>query len=114
MSKRPPNYVPLPGIATCTCPKLWREADGEYWCCNENPLGTPIAASPAITQLRFSQQCGFIAKNAAAWAADTLDLITSADDRARPETVFRFTDEMRQRLDHLDEMAGRARPEAAA
>lgn len=60
-----------------------------------------------IKRLRFAQQCAFIAKNAAAWAADSLDLVSSTGEVERPETVFRFTDDMRARLDRIDEMAGR-------
>lgn len=60
-----------------------------------------------ISRIMFSQQCAYIAKNAATWAAETVDLITEIGDTERSETVFRFTDEMRRRLDHLDEIAGR-------
>ena len=30
----PEGYTPLPKGVRCRCLKLWREADGSYWCCN--------------------------------------------------------------------------------
>ena len=61
-----------------------------------------------ISQATFSMQCAFIAKNAASWAGD---LLTLPECPAPPEMVARFTDEMRERLDQLDKMAGRKRGE---
>lgn len=113
MTKRPDGYAELPAGVTCKCPHLWREATGEYWCCTPPTADRSIEAAPAISRQRFSQQCGFIAKNAAAWAADTLDLVQWKDQPERAETVFRFTDEMRRRLDHIDEIAGRGATEVA-
>lgn len=63
-----------------------------------------------LTEAQFSIQCAYIAKNAAAWAADTL---TTADDLskdANADMVARFTDDMRERLDRLDQRAGRTPP----
>lgn len=59
-----------------------------------------------LTKVRFSQQASFIAKNAAAWSADCLDLLDDYPNM-RVEDVARFTDDMRSRLDRLDEMASR-------
>ena len=61
----------------------------------------------AISKIRFAQQAGFIAKNAAAWAADCLDLIEDYPKMLMVD-VARFTDDMRSRLDRIDEMAGRS------
>lgn len=60
-----------------------------------------------LTKVRFAQQAGFIAKNAAAWSADCLDLLEDSPNM-RVEDVARFTDDMRSRLDRIDELAGRA------
>ncbi|TCR64651.1 hypothetical protein [Bosea sp. BK604] len=60
-----------------------------------------------LTKIRFSQLAGYIAKNAATWSAESLDLV-EAYPEMRPDAVYRFTDEMRARLDRLDELAGRA------
>lgn len=60
-----------------------------------------------LTEAVFSMQCSFIAKNAAAWAADILTLPEHYNREADAKTVARFTDEMRARLDRLDEWAGR-------
>lgn len=60
-----------------------------------------------LTEAVFSMQCSFIAKNAAAWAGDILTLPEHYNREADPNTVARFTDEMRSRLDRLDEWAGR-------
>lgn len=61
-----------------------------------------------LTEAVFSMQCSFIAKNAAAWAGDILTLPEHYNREADAKTVARFTDEMRARLDRLDEWAGRA------
>lgn len=61
-----------------------------------------------LTKMQFSIQCSFIAKNAAAWAGDLLGLPDCNDTEADARMVARFTDEMRERLDRLDERAGRA------
>ena len=61
-----------------------------------------------LTEAQFSMQCSFIAKNAAAWAGDLLTLPEHYTKEADPRTVARFTDEMRQRLDRLDEWVGRS------
>lgn len=60
-----------------------------------------------LTKIRFAQLCGYVAKNAASWSSDALDLIECVDEQEYPETVFRFTDEMRDRLDRIDVLAGR-------
>lgn len=31
----PENYKPLPHDFLCRCPRLWRDASGSYWCCNQ-------------------------------------------------------------------------------
>lgn len=61
-----------------------------------------------LTEAQFSMQCSFIAKNAASWAADILTLPERYNEASAVETVARFTDEMRDRLDRLDKMAGRS------
>lgn len=61
-----------------------------------------------LTNAQFSMQCAFLAKNAAAWAADSLTLPELLTERVDAHAVARFTDEMRSRLDRLDEWAGRA------
>ena len=60
-----------------------------------------------LTKIRFAQLCGYIAKNAANWSSEALDFVDRLDDPERSEAVFRFTDEMRQRLDRIDSLAGR-------
>lgn len=65
-------------------------------------------AEKRITEAQFSMQCSFIAKNAAAWAGDLLTLPEHYNRQADTNTVARFTDEMRARLDRLDAWAGRA------
>lgn len=35
----PEQYRQLPKGVRCRCLKLWREADGSYWCCNSRWLG---------------------------------------------------------------------------
>ena len=69
-------------------------------------------AEKKISKVRFAQQAGFIAKNAAAWSSDCLDLLDDYPDM-RVEDVARFTDDMRSRLDRIDELAGRALDEAS-
>lgn len=64
--------------------------------------------SAKLTEAQFSMQCAFIAKNAAAWAGDLLTLSEHYGREANPQTVGRFTDEMRERLDRLDKWAGRS------
>ena len=67
-----------------------------------------------LTEAQFSMQCAFIAKNAASWAGD---ILTNPEDYGKPadaRTVARFTDEMRGRLDRLDEWAGRGEVAAPA
>jgi hypothetical protein len=63
-----------------------------------------------LTQARFSMQCSYIAKNAAGWAGDLLTLPETYGDAVDAKTVSRFTDEMRGKLDRLDELAGRTTP----
>jgi hypothetical protein len=58
-----------------------------------------------LTNAQFSMQCAFIAKNAAAWAADTITLPERLNQAADTYVVARFTEEMRGRLDRLDEWA---------
>lgn len=60
-----------------------------------------------LTNAQFSMQCSFIAKNAAAWAGDTLTLPERLNQEADVSAVARFTDEMRERLDRLDKWADR-------
>ena len=63
--------------------------------------------SEKLTEAVFSMQCSFIAKNAAAWAGDILTLPENYNHKSDWVTVSRFTDEMRSRLNRLDERAGR-------
>lgn len=63
-----------------------------------------------LTEAKFAQLCAYIAANAAKWAGD---ILTLPEDHQRPvdaKTVKRFTDEMRGRLDRLDEMASKQPP----
>lgn len=62
-----------------------------------------------MTKVWFAQMAGRIAKNAAAWSSDSLDLIDD-DPEMRPEDAFRFTADMRSRLDRIDEQARAALP----
>ncbi|EGP57375.1 hypothetical protein Agau_C201679 [Agrobacterium tumefaciens F2] len=64
-----------------------------------------------LTEAQFAQQCAYIAKNAAAWAGDTLTLPENHHRPADANMVRRFTDEMRGRLDRLDEWACTPPPE---
>lgn len=64
-----------------------------------------------LTEAQFAQQCAYIAKNAAAWAGDTLTLPENHHRPADANMVRRFTDEMRERLARLDEWAGIAAQE---
>lgn len=64
-----------------------------------------------LTNAQLSVQCSYIAKNAASWAADLLTLPERCHRTADPEAVARFTDEMRCRLGHIEEMAGIPTPE---
>lgn len=61
-----------------------------------------------LTEAQFSMFCSYIAKNAAAWAGDILTLPERYNREADPKNVALFTDEIRGKLDRLDEMAGRA------
>ncbi len=60
-----------------------------------------------LTTSQFSMQCSYIAKNAAAWAGDALTLPEQLSQEVDVAAVARFTDEMRERLDRLDQWAGR-------
>ncbi|WP_293811333.1 hypothetical protein [uncultured Bosea sp.] len=70
------------------------------------PAPPPATAGLALSKIRFAQLAGWIAKHAAAWSSDSLDLIED-EPNISPQDVFRFTDEMRARLDRLDKQAGR-------
>jgi len=59
-----------------------------------------------LTEAKFAQLCAYIATNAAKWAGDMLTLPEDHNKAVDAKTVKRFTDEMRARLDRLDEMAG--------
>lgn len=61
-----------------------------------------------LTEAQFAQQCAYIAKNASAWAGDTLTLPENHHRPAEVNMVKRFTDEIRGRLDRLDEWACRS------
>lgn len=66
----------------------------------------PTPTPEKLTEAQFSKYCSFIARCAACWSADILDtsdLMREAD----AITVARFTDDIRERLDRLDERAGR-------
>lgn len=60
-----------------------------------------------LTEARFAQRCAYIAKQASDWAAELLDFVEDREREADPESVFRFTDSVRDRLDRLDKEAGR-------
>lgn len=56
-----------------------------------------------LTQQQFAQKCAYVARHASAWAGDTLEM----ESDVSPDTVARFTDELRERADHIDRRAGR-------
>lgn len=60
-----------------------------------------------LTGAEFAQACAYIARNAASWAGDSLTLPEDHAAPIAPSTVARFTDDMRERLNRLDERAGR-------
>jgi hypothetical protein len=60
-----------------------------------------------LTEAQFAMQCAYIAKNAAAWTGDTLTTFDDLSKDANTDTVARFTNDMRERLDRLDQWAGR-------
>lgn len=43
----PADYKLIPKGVRCSCPALWREADGSYWCCGqfEKYFKTPVSES---------------------------------------------------------------------
>ncbi len=59
-----------------------------------------------LTEAKFAQLCAYIATNAAKWAGDVLTMPEDHNKPVDPKTVKRFTDEMRGRLDRVDELAG--------
>ncbi|MBX3088923.1 MAG: hypothetical protein KF742_10550 [Cryobacterium sp.] len=59
-----------------------------------------------MTYADFSKRCARLAALAASWAADSLDM----EGKVQSSDVFRFTDEVRKRLDWIDELAGRKNP----
>lgn len=63
-----------------------------------------------LTKVHFAQRCGHLTRLVASWGAESLDLLDEIDQPMRPPDVFRFTDEVRARLDHLDKQAGRTHP----
>jgi hypothetical protein len=67
----------------------------------------------AFTNTDFARMCAYIAKNASAWSSDILSMPADMNDHPRAEVVGRFTDDIRQRLDRLDKMAGRTRVDPA-
>ena len=66
-----------------------------------------------LTEARFARRCASIAQTASNWAAELLDSIDTRNKDANPESVFRFTDSIRERLNWLDEEAGRHPPKSA-
>lgn len=63
-----------------------------------------------LTNAQFAQHCSRLAGRAASWAADILD--EAPDGNARLHDVERFTDSIRERLNRIDELAGRSALEA--
>jgi len=61
-----------------------------------------------LTEAEFSRSCANIARFAASWAADILILPEDCNKPSNPANVARFTDDLRQRLDYIDQRAGRA------
>jgi hypothetical protein len=61
-----------------------------------------------LTNAEFAMFCSYIAKNASAWAGDCLTLPENWGEPIKWGDVARFTDDVRKRLDRLDEKAGRA------
>lgn len=56
----------------------------------------------SLTQGEFARFTARIAQSAATWAAECLD---EPFDTMRPMSVSRFLEEMRRRLDHIEERA---------
>lgn len=60
-----------------------------------------------LTAARFARRCASISSLAAQWASELLDEAEFINREADTESVFRFTDSVRERLDWLDKEAGR-------
>jgi len=48
---RPANYKPLLKGVRCRCPRLWRDADGSYWCCLPS-LQTSQSQDPRVESIQ--------------------------------------------------------------
>lgn len=59
-----------------------------------------------MTGADFARYAAYIAKNAAAWSADTLGLPEDVPADIDPDRVRRFLDDMRERLDRIETAAG--------
>ncbi len=66
-----------------------------------------------LTHIQFAQRCAYIAKSAAGWAVESLNYSEEDVSAAQCENIFRFTDNMRQRLDEIDRLSGREAHEPA-
>lgn len=60
-----------------------------------------------FTNVEFSRQCSFILKKAANWAEEVIADAEKVNSEANRAAVYRFTDEVRERLALIDEWAGR-------
>lgn len=64
-----------------------------------------------MTEAQFAQQLAYLAKSCAEWSASMLTLPENFHRTVDPHTVKRFTDDMRKRLDHIEEWAAGKPPE---
>lgn len=56
-----------------------------------------------MTNAEFAQQVGYVASSAAKWAADSLSLPEKIADPVTKYAMERFLEEMRGRLDRIEE-----------
>ena len=61
-----------------------------------------------LTEADFARSCAYLASTCAQWAGGALVLPECYQKPASVATVARFTDEIRERLDYLDKLAGRS------
>jgi hypothetical protein len=64
-----------------------------------------VSHKSRLTQAEFARQAGFLAKNASSWGADALHPGHDLKKRLPRASVKRFLEEMRERLNIIEEMA---------
>jgi hypothetical protein len=72
---------------------------------DRHPEGVRALGPSAISQARLAQAASRIAKEAAGWSADALDMIGEVERAAPRDTVRRFIDGMDGRLRYLERQA---------